>query len=125
MASWNGLVASIVNPGLSGTSHVSVNTVMPAKFFPHGQFAVSATEGVSGQFNVNVIGSIGGATFIIARRVGVAAIGSFPVSMRIYGESGSPIDMGVPRPIGVDFQNALGSTAVAGFTASVYFAGEY
>lgn len=128
MANWNGLVASLTKDGstvsatLSGISFSRVNGEMPNKFFPHGQFAVVATQGVSGVFAVNVIGAVGGATFAIAGRTNISAVGSFPVPLTVYGNSGSQTDTGIPRPYGVQFESAKG---VVGFTASVYFAGEY
>lgn len=124
MANWNGLVASLTQTRIIGTSFVTVNTEMPNKFFKHGQFAIRATEGVSGTLFVNVIGAVGGATFVIAGRSNITAVGSFPMPQFLYGQSGTPTGIGYPRPIGVNF-TGTGTTWGVGITASVFFAGDY
>lgn len=134
MANYNGLIASLTKDGsdadnvLSGTSFVTVVSAVPGKFFPHGQFAIACTEGVSGGFSVDVIGGIGGATFAIATRRNITDPGSFPIPQNLFGFSGSQVSSGFPRPIGVDFiagTTAAGTSWPVGFSASVYLAGEY
>jgi hypothetical protein len=122
MANWNGLVASLAKASLTGVSSVGVNQAFPSKFFENGQFAALLT-GVSGVIAINVIGSVGGATFTVAGRTNISAAGSFPIPLLIYGFSGNPVNQGIPRPYSVDFASAsaLGNS----FTASVFFAGAY
>ena len=129
MSNYNGLVALLTKGGdagvttlLTGVSFVTVTGSMPGKMFNHGQFAVTCTEGVSGTFAVNVFGAVGGATFIIAGCTNISDVGSFPVPLIVYGQSGNHTGTGVPRPIGVNFESA---EDVAGFSASVFFAGDY
>lgn len=128
MANYNGLVASLTKDGstvsqtLTGISSVTVVAAVPNKFFKHGQFGIVCTQGVSGNFSVNIIGAVGGATYIIAGRTSISAVGSYPVPLILYGNSGTPTNIGIPRPYQVQFQS---NAAPAGFTASVYLAGDY
>lgn len=127
---WNGLIASLTKDGsttsqiLTGVSTASVGVEVPNKFFKRGQFAVTLTQGVSGIIGINVVGSVGGATYNIAGRTNISAVGSYPLPYYSYvGTSGTPyINPGIPRPAYVSFESAK---AVCGFTASVYFAGSY
>lgn len=125
---YNGLIASLTKDGstasqtLTGVSYVRVVDSVPGKFFSHGQFAVTLTQGVSGAIGINVIGGIGGATYAIAGRTNLSGVGSFPLPAYIYGVSGNPVNTGYPRPAYVTFESAK---AVSGFTAQVFFAGDY
>lgn len=123
MANWNGLVASLAKASLTGVSFVVTNTEFPSKYFENGQFAVKVGAGHSGTIGINVIGSVGGATFAIAGRTNITAAGSFPVPLYLYGVSGNPVNQGIPRPAGVQFESAaaLGNS----FNCSVFFAGAY
>lgn len=127
MASYNGLVAGVTSITLLGgtSQHVApVVAAVPAKFFSSGQFAINVA-GISGTIGVQVIGAVGGATFAIAGRTTISASGSFPVPLIKYvGTSGTNEIFGIPRPSAVVFQ-PTGQTATWGFTASVFFAGEY
>lgn len=134
MGSYNGLIASLArgttdtNPLATGTSFIQSVDAVPMKYFSHGQFAVIVTQGVSGGFSVDIIGSVAGATFPIATRQNITAVGSFPIPQVLYGFSGGQVSAGFPRPAGVNFiagTTAFGTSWPVGFTASVTFAGEY
>ena len=132
MGSYNGVVASLTKGGnqgvttlLTGTSAVTVVDSVPQKWITRGFFAVSCTEGVSGTFSVNVVGAVGGATFLICGRTNISGVGSFPLLNPTWvGNSGSATttNQGFPRPVLVNFDSA---EDVSGFTASVWLAGEY
>jgi hypothetical protein len=131
MANYNGLVASsslngsTVSQTLATGAQQNVPPVaaVPNKFFSDGQFAI-AVSGISGLIGVQVIGAVGGATYVIAGRTNISAAGGFPIPMVTYiGTSGTPINVGIPRPAYVSFQ--AGVTGAIGVTASVFFAGEY
>lgn len=131
MASYNGLVATTVIAGntafASGTSTFTIVSSVPAKFFPFGQFATQVT-GISGTLGVQILGAVGGATFVIAGRTNVSATGNFPIPLVTYvGTSGAVQNSGIPRPSLVIWQGAGlgGTTNQIGLTASVFFAGEY
>lgn len=123
MASYNGLISTIALDGSTtsevlGTTAVTYTQIsdsVPAKYFKTGLFAVRTT-GVSGAYFVNVVCSVGGATFLAAGITAVNAVGS-----RIMGATGSA-SFGVPRPAYVQWGSA---GAIVGFTASVFFAGDY
>lgn len=130
MANYNGLICSLVRDGstvsqtIAGASTVFVGctNAVPGKFFNFGQFALVCTQGVSGTFSVKIFGGVGGATYLIAQRDGVNAVGSFPIPLINYvGISGTVQNQGIPRPYLVGFS----ATNVIGVTAAVYFAGEY
>jgi len=134
MSTYNGFISSLtlngstVSQTMGATpSNTVIGTAVPNKYFANGQFAVQATQGVSGSFYVNVIGAVGGATYVIAGRTGINAVGGFPVPQFLYvGASGSITQVGIPRPAFVQWGSGTGSTsAVIGFTATLYFAGTY
>lgn len=131
MASYNGLVASTIIAGntafAAGTSTFGVTYTVPSKFFSHGQFAAQVT-GISGTLGVQILGAVGGATFVIAGRTNVSAVGNFPIPLITYvGTSGTFQNTGIPRPSLVIWQGAGlgGTTNQIGLTASVFLAGEY
>lgn len=135
MASYNGLIATTAlngstvsqTMGNTGQQTAVIVRAVPAKFFSFGQFAVNVA-GISGTVGVQVIGAVGGATYAIAGRTNISASGSFPVPLIAYvGTSGAVQNFGVPRPSLVVWQGAGvgGATNFIGFTASVFFAGEY
>jgi hypothetical protein len=133
MATWNGLVCGKTLDGstlsqLQGStqvSYVSAGAAVPAKFFSHGQFGIQLLNGVSGVFGVQIVGSVGGATYVIAGRTNISAVGGFPVPLIAYvGTSGAPVNYGIPRPAYVAF-GGVGNTTTIGFTANVFFAGRY
>lgn len=123
MASYNGFVSSITRNGSTtsqtiGTTAVvytQVSDSVPQKYFKTGLFGV-LTNGVSGAYFVNVVCSVGGATFVAAGITAVNAAGS-----RIIGATGSA-SFGVPKPVYVQWGSA---GAIVGVTASLYFAGDY
>lgn len=132
MANYNGLVSSKTLDGSTvsqtlGTTaftYTQIADAFPMKFFSAGQFAVQTKAGQSGTIGVYVVGAIGGATFLIAGRSGIATVGGWPMGIYNYtGLSGSVAITGIPRPAYVQWANH--GAAFAGFTASVFFAGEY
>lgn len=127
MANYNGLVAGVTSIVLLGgtSQHVApVVASVPNKFFHSGQFAINVA-GISGTIGVQVIGAVGGATYVIAGRTSISASGGFPVPLIKYvGTSGTNEIFGIPRPSAVLFQTT-GLTATWGFTASVFLAAEY
>jgi hypothetical protein len=131
MSNWNGFVSSLTRNGstvsqtmgATAVAYSQVADAVPGKYFSSGQFAVATTQGVSGAFFVNVVGAVGGATFVIAGRTAVNAVGGFPIPLILYvGSSGSVPNRGFPKPAYVQWGSA---GAVIGFTAAVYLAGEY
>lgn len=130
MANYNGAVASLTlngstvsqTLGTTAIQYVGVTYAFPSKYFSTGQYGLVCTQGVSGTISVKIFGGVGGATYVIAQRDSVTAAGSFPIPLLLYGNSGNPVNMGVPRPSWVGF-SATGN--IAAFTASVFFAGEY
>jgi hypothetical protein len=124
MPSYNGLVASLTYNGstvsqtLGATASAYVNAVdaLPHKYVKTGIFAVNAKDGVSGGFGCQIVGGVGGATFVIAGITGIAAVGSSPMGTTALAL------FGIPRPAYVKFEPIAG---VAGFTASVYLTGDY
>ena len=131
MASYNGFLCSrtydgsTVSQTLGATASVTltVSSAVPAKYFMNGFIALVASNGVSGTFGCDVIGSVGGATFVIAGRTGITAVGSY-----ILGTTGIAGTVGVgtvafPRPSAVRLYTT--GAAVSGFTVSLYMAGEY
>jgi hypothetical protein len=133
MASYNGLICSKTLDGStasqvlgsSGVAYVGVTHSVPAKFFSSGQFGIQVS-GVSGRFGVEIVGAVGGATWIIAGRTAITAVGGFPIPFLNYtgaSDSVAAIQKGIPRPAYVAF--GAGATGTVGFTASVFFAGEY
>lgn len=123
MANYNGLISSITRDGSTasqviGTTAVvytQISDAVPGKYFNTGLFGV-LTSGVSGAYFVNVVCSVGGATFVAAGITAVNAAGS-----RIMGATGSA-SFGIPKPAYVQWGSA---GAIVGVTASVYFAGDY
>ena len=133
MATYNGLLASMTLNGSTasqvlanqGVSFAKIADAVPMKYFSFGQFAIRVS-GVSGTIGVEVVGAVGGATYVIAGRTNITASGGFPIPLVAYvGTSGTvPLaSPGIPRPAYVAFAN--GNTAVAGITASVYLAADY
>jgi hypothetical protein len=129
MANYNGLIANLTLNGSTvsqtlGTTEVrfvGCTNAVPGKFFNFGQFGLVCTQGVSGVISVKIFGGVGGATYVIAQRDAIA-VGSFPIPILLYGNSGLPTNQGIPRPYAVGFSATGG---IGGFTASVFFAGEY
>jgi len=134
MSTFNGVIASLTKAGnagittlLSGVSSVTVNSTTPMKYFSGGQFAVIAKNGVSGTFGVEIIGSIGGASFIIAGTTNIGSVGSYPIPFYTYTgvSSGTQlINPGFPRPAYVNFVSGK-SNIDSGFTATVTLCGSY
>jgi len=128
MANYNGLLASQTTTGDTQTLTATPVDAVPGKFFSSGYFAITCTEGVSGAFGVEVIGAIAGATYAIAGRTNIDAVGSFPIPLIDYvGASGSISTMiGFPRPFAVEFVGvSIAATRAVGYTATVYVCGEY
>jgi len=128
MASYNGLIAKLTKGGnqgvttlLNGVSSMTVDSgvINMPKYFSNGIFAVKTLSGVSGTFGVDIIGAVGDAQIVIAGRTAISAVGSFVVPSALGGTTWSGV--GFPRPTSVNFSGSN----VAGFTASVWFAGEY
>ena len=131
MANYNGLVSSLTRNGSTASqvlgatavAYSVVSSSVPHKFFPFGQFAVQTTQGVSGAFFVTVVGAVGGATYPIAGRTAISAVGGFPVPLVAYvGSSGAVQNYGIPRPSYVQWGSA---GAIVGFTATLFLAAEY
>lgn len=124
MGSYNATIASktlngsTVSQTLGATAStvVQISNEVPMKWFKHGLFSVLTTQGVSGGFGAQVIGFIGGASFVIAGVTAVTAVGT-----KLMGTSGSP-SFGFPRPAYIVIQPVAG---VAGFTATFGLAGWY
>jgi hypothetical protein len=134
MGSYNGLVAQIALNGSTvsqvmgstGVTYIGVTYSVPAKFFIAGQFGLQVT-GISGTIGVQIVGAVGGATYVIAGRTNISATGGYPVPLVVYvGTSGAVtnVDAGIPRPAYVAF-GAAGLTATIGVTASVFLCAEY
>jgi hypothetical protein len=121
MARWNGYLTTLIKGEsggavLTGVSYAGVtNPAVPAKHFSDVNFGV-VTTGISGSYAIFVVGAVGGATGVIAGMTGVAANGS----VFITGSSGGIT--GVPKPAYVQWASAEDT---AGFTSSVFMAGEY
>ena len=122
MAAYNGLLSSLTRGTttgggqvLTGLSYTQIVDAMPQKWFNRAIFAVQSKVGHSGSFAVSVVSSINGATFVIAGRTGIGAVGSF-----VLGSSSALI--GVPKPAYVQWASAIDAS---GFTASVSVAGDY
>ena len=123
---YNGQTYSGVTGGSLAGDSASYSTVLsaiPSNFFRYAQFMVKPTQGISGIIGCYVVGGVGGATYVIAGRSNITAIGSYPVPLWLYGHSGTPTNMLVPRPDYVQFWNHAAN--VACFTATVTMAGEY
>lgn len=124
MATYNGYIASITRNGstvsqtLGATASVviTVDSAVPQKWFKHGLFSVVSTQGVSGGFGAQVIGFVGGASFVIAGITAVTGVGS-----RIFGTTGGAT-FGYPRPAYIIIQPVAG---VAGFTSTFGMGGWY
>lgn len=132
MPTYNGLLCSLTKDGaqgvttfLNGISTVFPVNAVPQKFFNHVELAIALFNGVSGGFTVSVVGAVGGATYIVAERQNLSAVGSFPIPLIVYGRSGSDPSLGIPRPWGVQFNAPVTGQSNVGFTASVFIAGEY
>ena len=131
MASYNGLVASMIKGSSTGGEFAVLdgisasNTVdnFPKRFFSHGQFAMTL-HGMSGTISVDVVSSIGGASFVITGTTGYATDGNFVLPVQTFvGTSGVAVgNQGVPFPSYVSFGSGEDGS---GLTASVFFAGEY
>lgn len=123
MPSYNGRLSDTLIKGsstggefavLTGSSTAAIVSSAPAKYYDSALFAVTV-QGVSGTFAAFVIGSVGGATYVIAGVTGIAADGS-----TLIGTSAAV--QGVARPTHVEFQSAEDG---CGFTASINMAAEY
>lgn len=127
MSSYNGLLASQTTTGDTQTLTAEPVASVPAKFFSSGHFAMTCTQGVSGEFGVQVLGAIGGATYAIAGRTAIAGAGSFPIPLISYvGSSGSVPLLGFPRPYAVEITGvSIAATRAVGYTASFFVCGEY
>lgn len=123
MGTYNGLLATITQPSIIGVSFFAPVASVPQKFFEHVEFGVAVT-GISGKIAVDIIGAVGGATYIVAGRTNISAAGSYPIPLIVYGQSGNDPSVGSPRPYGVNV-TSIGTTWSVGCTASVYMAGKY
>ena len=109
--------------GTTAVAYSGISASVPNKFFSRGQFAIQTTQGVSGAFFVNIVGAVGGATYIIAGRTAISTVGGFPIPQLLYvGVSGSVTQVGLPRPAYAQFGSA---GAIVGFTATVFLAADY
>ena len=122
MGSYNGFVSSLIKGSstggedavLDGVSASSIVETIPAKFMNRAIYAATIT-GISGTISVNVIGSIGAATYVIAGVSGIATNGTHLIGSST--ESG-----GSPRPSSIEWASGEDGS---GFTGSVFMAGEY
>lgn len=123
MATWNGLVCTTGGAlGATASATVKVDPAVPNKFFKNGFLALHAVTGVSVGFYCNVYGYVGGASFLIAGRTAITAVGTY-----IMGTTGIATGGGVgpnpfPRPGIVEVGPTNG---INGYTFSLYLAGEY
>ena len=127
MPSFNGHLASLTLSGTTaagqvfgatGAQTVNVDPAVAHKYFSRGVGAVRVVDGVSGGFGLQVLGSVGGATFVIGGITAISTVGNFIIGMTGAAVVGS----GFPRPTKVVFESA---GAITAFTASVYLTGEY
>ena len=122
MPSFNGHIASFSkgtstggeNAVLAGNSYVNVVAAVPQKLFKSAIFA-GTVSGISGGFGLLVVGSVGGATMVIAGKTAISADGSF-----VIGTTGGIA--GVPRPRYIQYGSIADG---AGFTTSIFMTGEY
>jgi len=123
---YNGQTYSGVTGGsLAGDSccYNTSSTEVPACFYRYAQFMVNVTQGISGIIGCYVVGGFAGATYIIAGRTKIDTIGSYPVPLWVYGHSGNPVNLLIPRPTYVQWKNHAAN--VACFTGTVLMAGEF
>jgi len=125
MATYNGIIGTTTYNGttaaggtLGATASVTLNvsTAVPQKWFKHGLFSLALTQGVSGGIGAQVVGFVGGASFVIAGLTGATTVGS-----KIFGTTGGAT-FGFPRPAYIVIQPVAG---VAGFTATFGLGGWY
>jgi hypothetical protein len=123
-SSYNGIIGSTSRNGttvsqtLGSTARIILNVsdAVPMKWFKHGLFSMTLTQGVSGGIGATIIGFVGGASTVIAGVSAGTAVGS-----KIMGTTGSA-SFGFPRPAYIIIEPVAG---VAGFTVSFGLAGWY
>ncbi len=108
--------------GATAITYIPAESSVPAKGFKSGYIALNVSAGVSGGFYANIVGGVGGATFVIAGRTAITAAGVY-----IMGTTGIGAGAGVgPNPFPRPGYVQLGPVAgVAGFTAAFYLFGDY
>ena len=122
MGSYNGFVSTLIKGSstggefavLDGVSTSSIAAAVPAKFMNRALFAASI-GGISGTISIHIIGSIGGATYVVAGATGIATNGT-----HLLGSSVTSI--GAPRPAFIEWASGEDGS---GFTGSIFLAGEY
>lgn len=133
MGSFNGVIASLTLDGsttsevlgATASQTVNVSDSVPQKLFFDGYIGVHVTEGVSGGFGFQVLGSIGGATFVIAGQTGIASVGNYRLGITQSGATGAGATLystSFPRPSKIVFEPIAG---VAGFTVSIGMMARY
>jgi hypothetical protein len=118
MATWNGIIGSATRDGstvsqtllATATLVVPIGAQVPNKWFKHGLFSCVLANGVSGGIGIQIVGYIGGASFVIAGTTALTTVGS-----KILGTTGGAT-FGFPRPAYAIIQPVAG---VAGFTATL------
>lgn len=129
MAHFNGFLTQLIKGSstggefavITGVSRVSVATAVPTKMFTQPIFGVE-TQGISGSFAVVVVSAVGGATAVFAESADITADGSTIVGLTSPVLAGSIDVQACPRPVFVGYST---TTALSGFTSSVFMAGEY
>ena len=117
MATWNGIIASTATTMAgASTTILTINPAVPQKWFKHGLFSCVLTNGVSVGIGAQVVGYIGGASFVIAGFTGGTTVGS-----KIFGTTGGAT-FGFPRPTFIVIQSVGAAT---GFTATFGLGGWY
>jgi hypothetical protein len=123
---YSGPIATLAKATLTGVSRFScANTGIPrGALYDKAQFAVLVT-GITQTMGINVVGSIGGATRVIAGDTGIAATGSVYLPLHLI-DGVDPVTgvtvsqhVGVPRPKYVSLESAEDAS---GIDAVVYMA---
>jgi hypothetical protein len=76
MASYNGLISGISTTALiTGVTTTAINALVPAKHSQEPMFGI-LTSGLSGSYRFDLVGAVGGCTFIVVTDAVVNANGS-------------------------------------------------
>ena len=115
MGSYNGLIAQTTLTSFNGISYTNAVDTVPSKLFKTAVFSARVSTQVGGTMSINVVGAVGGATFIIAGVTGIRATGNY-----IMGITASATYL-TPRPIYVQWAGGISTL----FSARVFIAGDY
>ena len=117
---FDGSTATTVTGTTGGETINTVNAV-PMKMFKNAVLALQCVDGISGAFGVEVIASVGGATFVIAGKTDIDTVGNYVLGTTAKG-LWLATDNTIPRPTKAVFETA---GDIAGWTAYIYLMGEY